>query len=106
MSPALVAEEEGVRVERVVSYPEFTVDRVRLESGRPRASESDQHYRLLFVVEGQGRIKLADGSERPLAREDALLLPATLGAFEIGGMDGNPLVYLEAVANRSDASTP
>jgi hypothetical protein len=103
--PTPVLDEEGLVVERIVSYPEFTVDRVRLASGRLRAMESEDRYRLVFVAQGSGRIRLADGGELPLAKEDALLLPATLGAFEIGGANGSPLVYLDAVPTRPEASS-
>ena len=97
--PALLFDEPGLRVESAVSYPEFSVERVRLTGDHPRAMATDERYRLLFIVEGQGKVRFG-GSERPLAKEDALLIPATLGDFEIAPADGVTLAYLDAVPNR------
>lgn len=95
---AVVAEEPGLRVESVVSYPEFAVERARLEGGHRRAMSTGDRYRLIFVVEGQGKIRFT-GDELALAPEDALLLPATLGEFEVSCVHGAPLVYLDALPN-------
>jgi quercetin dioxygenase-like cupin family protein len=101
--PTPVLAEEGVLAERAVSYPQFTVDRVRLDAGRGWTQETADRYRLLFVVEGSGTLRLPDGSERSLAKEDALLVPATLGRFEIGAAENGPLTYLDSAPTAAPA---
>jgi quercetin dioxygenase-like cupin family protein len=94
--PTPVHAEEGILAERAVSYPQFTVDRVRLDPGRGWMQDTAERYRLLFVVEGNGKLLLPGGGERTLAKEDALLIPATLGAFEITASANSALTYLDS----------
>jgi quercetin dioxygenase-like cupin family protein len=101
--PVPVLAEEGITAERVVSYPEFTVDRVRLERGRAFGQETADRYRLLFAVEGNARLRLPGGLERPLAKEDALLIPATLGRFEVATPASADFVYLLATPTAEPA---
>ena len=101
--PAPVHDEAGVLAERAVSYPQFTVDRVRLDAGSGWTQETAERYRLLFVVAGSGTLRLPGGSERSLAKEDALLVPATLGRFEISAAENGPLTYLDAAPTAAPA---
>jgi len=94
--PVPVTDAEGILAQRVVTYPEFTVNRVRIDAGRTWTQETLDRYRLLFVVEGAGRIRLAEGQEVALAKEDAFLIPATLGPFEIAASSAARLTYLDS----------
>ncbi|MCZ6554306.1 MAG: hypothetical protein O7A67_10960 [SAR324 cluster bacterium] len=91
--------ENGYSVERAVTYPEFMVDRVRLEAMRSAGQDTGGGYRLLFVVEGMGQLTLPGGSSHTLVKQDALILPATMGPFEVAAGASGPLVYLDARPN-------
>ena len=94
---ALLSEQEGVRMDRVVDFPRFHVERTRLAPGtqeRPASAAQPQAYRLLFVTQGSGRIVLADESEWPLSAGDACLLPASLSGYEIHAGYRQGLTYL------------
>ena len=95
--------ENGYSVERAVTYPEFVVDRVRLEATRSAGQDTGGGYRLLFVVEGMGQLTLPGGSSHTLVKQDALILPATMGPFEVAAGASGPLVYLDARPNPEGA---
>ena len=63
---------------------------MRMATGQNPVRYQGDLKRLLFIVDGQGTIRCG-GQEHPLAREDALLIPATLGAYRIAAAEGAPL---------------
>ena len=87
----------GCLVERAVSYPEFVVDRLRLEPDRTRREPVEDGYHLLFVGEGSGRMVLPDGTSRPLVRNDAMIVPLQLGSYSMTTSRSAPLAWLKAV---------
>lgn len=87
----------GCLVERAVSYPEFVVDRLRLEPDRTRQEPVQDAYHLLFVVEGAGRMVLPDGTSRPLVQDDAMIVPLQMGTYSMTTSRSAPLAWLKAV---------
>jgi hypothetical protein len=63
-------QESGIRVERIVDFPDFEVRRIRLEGGAALELESVADYALVMVIEGE--LALPGGTYRA---EQALLLP-------------------------------
>ena len=84
-APVPLESEGAVEREQVVDFPQFGVVRVRIPAGQALSGSCARGgaYRLLFVTAGEGRIALPDGSEFPLRKEDALLLPAWMGDFTV-----------------------
>jgi hypothetical protein len=66
----VLREEPGIRVERIVDFPDFEVRRVRLEPGAVLVLESLVHYGLIMVVSGALEL---DGLQ--FGPEQAVLLP-------------------------------
>jgi hypothetical protein len=93
---------EGVLLERVVEFPEFTVLRLTLQPGVRHASvtKGDGAYQLFIGVEGAGTIAIPDGRTWELKKEAAYLLPATLGRFSIAPTGAAPLVLLLTLPNK------
>ena len=68
-------------MDRVVDFPQFHVVRTRLSPGTqylPTPPDGERKYRLLFTIQGTGRIILQDKSEIPLSAGEACLLPAAM----------------------------
>ena len=98
--PALevLQDADDVRVERVVDFPQFQVDRTRLDLNRTRqcGTEGDNRYQLLFATAGKGELLLPNGDTFPMEPETAYLLPATLGKYAVNAISAQGLTYLEA----------
>jgi len=93
----LVAD-DGLRLERIVSFSDFEVLRLSLEPGVRWTPRTADHYLLVMVVEGSPRVGgLACGPE------DALMVPrcAPAPAIDAGGEQGAVvLICLPATAGR------
>jgi mannose-6-phosphate isomerase len=87
VTPELVEERDGVRVERLVACDQFAVERVRLEEGAAYAGVCDgSTFALWGAVEGGVRLEPGDGSTWPggavaLCTVGWALLPAALGTY-------------------------
>ena len=96
--PTLRAEREepGVTVERIVEFPQFCVDRLRLEPGASRSAHTRARggYHLLFGLSGGGALRMPRGDETPLIKRTALFLGASAGEYEIRAREDGPLTYL------------
>ena len=89
---ALLSDEAGVVVERIVDFPDFEVRRVSLSPGSRLELDCINSYQLLMVVEGE--VPLADAVLGP---EEAALLPRGQH-FSLGHRDPKtPLVALLAM---------
>lgn len=94
---ALLSDQEGVRMDRVVDFPQFHVLRTRLAPGtevHPPAPPGDPTYRLLFTTQGSGRLVLPNELEVPLAAGEACLLPAVMEGAVIHAGYRQGLTYL------------
>ncbi|MDH4122306.1 MAG: hypothetical protein OEV94_11425 [Deltaproteobacteria bacterium] len=83
--PLLVREEDGLRVDLVVDFPEFNVERHTLASGSQGQGRTrgGTGYQLLFVVEGEGKMILPGNRNLHLAAGSAFLLPAGMGSYRL-----------------------
>ena len=68
---ALLQDDLGLRVERIVDFPDFEVRRVMISNGASLQIDSSTCYQLLMVVTGELPL-----DERILTAEQAALLPA------------------------------
>ena len=83
---ALLSDQDGVKRDRVVDFPQFHVVRTRLAPGTQLEhvpAAGDAAYRLVYITHGTGRIVLPGGAEFLLARGEACLLPAMLEDYTI-----------------------
>jgi len=88
-------QDSGVRVERIVDFPDFEVRRVRVEGRAGHKLKPVVDYALLMVIEGE--LALAGGTYRV---EQALLLPRDYRAELIPVNPAQPLVLLLALPRR------
>lgn len=104
----VLEEEDGLLVERIVDFPQFVVDRVRLELNHKLEARTEGHnqYQVLFVTEGKGELILSDNRTYPLAPQAAYLLPATLGPFVINALSAKGLVYLRTTPHLNANTEP
>jgi len=84
-APELLEQGAGWKLERIVRFPEFQVQRLALAPGgvRTSATAGGANYQLAMGVVGAGTIKVSGRGPTPVEKETALLLPATLGAYAI-----------------------
>jgi len=95
-----VLEESGEgRVERIVDFPQFQVDRVQLplNSALAGRTEGQNRYLLLFVTKGKGELLLPDGETHFLEPDMAYLVPACLGDYRVEAISAQGLTFLRAV---------
>ncbi len=88
-------QERGVRVERIVDFPDFEVMRVRLERGAGHQLPPIADYALVMVIEGE--LALAGDTYRA---QQALLLPRDYRDELIPANPAQPLVLLLALPRR------
>ena len=96
---ALLSDQDGVKRDRVVDFPQFHVVRTRLAPGTQLEhvpAAGDAAYRLVYITHGTGRIVLPGGAEFLLARGEACLLPAMLQAYTIHAGFKQGLTFLTA----------
>lgn len=94
---ALLSDQRGVRMDRVVDFPQFHVVRTRLSPGKefhPATAEGERKYQLLFVCEGSGRMIVEHKPEIPLRAGEAWLLPAAMANAAIHAGYRKGLTYL------------
>lgn len=103
----VLQDDDGLKVERIVDFPQFQVDRVALSASRTLAIRTDENnqYQLLVVTMGEGQLLLADGRVFPLEPEAGYLLPATIGEYSVKATTAQHFTYLKAVP-RLDGNTP
>ena len=88
---------EGFFEEKIVDFPDFTVDRVLLESGADREHHCGRCYLLIIVVSGRAVYESRSGRCFPLEPEAALFVPAAVNSYRIRNSGGGKLVFLRAV---------
>lgn len=98
----LPAPAEGVVRERIVDFPQFTVERFILPPDVTMKARREGGYRLLFVSEGAGKLTMK-GVDYDLAPEEAMLLPATRGEFQLTTSGDAPFSVLLAIPREREA---
>jgi hypothetical protein len=90
-APERLESEPGWALERIVQFPDFQVQRLALapEASRPARTAGGAQYQLLMGVVGSGTLEIPGHGNTPVGKETALLVPATLGAYNVkAGPDG------------------
>ena len=91
-APVTQLDEAGVKVEKIVDFPDFEVLRVRLEAGAHRALGPIVDYAILMVVEGE-----LDLAGNMVAAGRALLLPRDWRAVPSAPNLARAVVFLLAL---------
>lgn len=96
--PEVLEQEDDLLVERVVDFPQFQVERIKLplNRNRPGRTEGDNRYQLLTVTAGKGEMILPGGDTYSLVPEQAYLLPATMGEYTVNAISAQGVTYLLA----------
>ncbi|MDH5750992.1 MAG: hypothetical protein OEZ59_01065 [Deltaproteobacteria bacterium] len=105
--PRLIQDEGGVRIEGIVDFPQFGVQRITLEQNtlfNQETAESNQ-YRLVYVIAGRGELLLPAGGVIQLEQGRGLIIPATMGKFIVSAQASSGLIYLEAVPTPKQKET-
>lgn len=98
----VVLQTDAARVERIVDFPEFAVERLTLQAGAEHpAATAGGTYQILIGVRGTGTVTVPGGKSWELRKESAFLLPATLGAFTFQAHPRTALEVLIAQPNRA-----
>lgn len=90
-----LARHEGLELERVIDFPDFEVQRLRLDDSAGYSPQPFASYALVMVAEGE----LALNGARYHAGQ-ALLLPSTWGGRLAAANPAQPLVLLLAIPRR------
>ena len=89
-------EGEGFLEERIVNFPDFTSDRVVLNTGVGRDHLCNDRYHLLIVVSGKAVFKNPTGEKIILNQEQALFVPASVETYRNYNQGSESLIFLRA----------
>jgi mannose-6-phosphate isomerase class I len=100
------SDEDGCRVDQVVTFPQFIVRRWRIEAERQfeTATPGGDQYHLIHVLSGDGNLVLPDGTAHGLKAGDALLLGAALGPYRVDAAAGGALTCVVASPRQDGAA--
>jgi hypothetical protein len=87
----------GMLVERFVDFPQFTADRISLDTGQTWADQLDGQYHLLISISGQATVFPENGKSVILNPEEALFLAVSMGSYQVQSTGDTPLIYLKAM---------
>ena len=87
----------GLLVERFVDFPQFTAERISLETGHIWDDQLGGQYHLLINVSGQAVVLPENGNSVILNPEEALFLPVGMGSYQLKSIGDIPLIYLKAM---------
>lgn len=87
----------GILVERFVDFPQFTADRISLDTGQTWDDQLGRQYHLLISISGQAAVFPENGQAVILNPEEALFLPVGMGSYRLISTADTPLIYLKAM---------
>ena len=87
----------GLLVERFVDFPQFTADRISLDTGQAWDEQLGVQYHLLINVSGQATVFPENGQTVILNPEEALFLPVGMGSYLLKSTADTPLICLKAM---------
>ena len=79
---AQTTEVPGARVSRLVTCPEFAVEKVTV-TGLAACDTGRASFHTLSVVMGEGAVRIGDGDPEPLRRGASVFIPRAAGAYEL-----------------------
>jgi mannose-6-phosphate isomerase class I len=98
-SPRTQTSGPGWREELIGHLPEmfFEVRRLVLASGASAEQDTGGRFHILTLVDGgQGLLRTAAGHEHVLNYAETIVVPASVGPYEIRRLDGTPLRLVKA----------
>jgi hypothetical protein len=87
----------GMLVERFVDFPQFTADRISLDTGQTWTDQLAGQYHLLISISGQATVFPENGQTVILNPEEALFLAVSMGSYRVQSTGDTPLIYLKAM---------
>ncbi|GAA3370977.1 class I mannose-6-phosphate isomerase [Streptomyces antimycoticus] len=99
-APVPLREGPGWREETLGTLPEmfFEVRRICMDGDRPAHDDTEGRFHILNVVEGTGvHLTTALGHEHTLAYAETLVVPASVGAYELRPMGTGPVRVVKSL---------
>ena len=95
--PQLLTEEDGYLEERIVDFPDFSSERIRMDENISRKFQCEGRYHLIICVKGKLRLESQSGSSLELLPEEAVFLPASTSFYRITNSGADSMIFLRAV---------
>ena len=93
----ILLKDAGLLVERFVDFPQFTADRISLDTNMIWKDQLKGKYHLLITITGQATIIPKNGLPVVLNHEEALFLPVGMDHYQIKSTGDSPLICLKAM---------
>jgi hypothetical protein len=87
----------GILAERFVDFPQFTADRISLDTNHVWHDQLDGQYHLLITISGQATVFPENGQSVIMNPEEALFLAVGMGSYRLMNTGDTPLIYLKAM---------
>ena len=87
----------GILVERFVDFPQFTADRISLDTNLFWNDQLYGQYHLLITISGQATVFPENGQSIILNPEEALFLSVGIGSYRLKNTGDTPLICLKAM---------
>lgn len=87
----------GILVERFVDFPQFTADRISLDTDHIWDDQLDGKYHLLITISGQATVFPENGQSVILNPEEAFFLAVGIGSYRLKNSGDTPLICLKAM---------
>ena len=95
--PQLFMEEGGYLEERIVDFPDFSSERIRMDENISRKFQCEGRYHLIICVKGKLSLESQSGSNLELLPEEAVFLPASSSFYRITNSGTDSMIFLRAV---------
>jgi len=87
----------GILAERFVDFPQFTADRISLDTNHVWNDQLNGQYHLLITISGQATVFPENGQSVIMNPEEALFLAVGMGSYRLMNTGDTPLIYLKAM---------
>ena len=104
--PQLLTEEDGYLEERIVDFPDFSSERIRMDENVSRKFQCEGRYHLIICVKGKLRLESQSGSSLELLPEEAVFLAASTSFYRITNSGADSMIFLRAVPVNAHSAKP
>ena len=87
----------GILAERFVDFPQFTADRISLDTNHVWNDQLNGQYHLLITISGQATVFPENGQSVIMNPEESLFLAVGMGSYRLQNTGDTPLIYLKAM---------
>ena len=87
----------GILAERFVDFPQFTADRISLDTDHVWNDQLDGQYHLLITISGQATVLPENGEPVTMNPEESLFLSVGMGSYRLKSTGDIPLIFLKAM---------